>query len=68
MLWSAYFMMQFNILSLRFACAKLAELEIHLENERPFKVPYRRLPPALIPEVREHLSELLEVGTIRHSN
>ena len=48
-------------------CAKLVEHEIHLENDRPFKEPYRRIPPALIQEVREHLNEMLEVGAIRPS-
>ncbi|MCG8034916.1 MAG: hypothetical protein JAZ03_22460, partial [Candidatus Thiodiazotropha taylori] len=48
-------------------CAKLVEHEIHLENETPFKEPYRRIPPALIQEVREHLNEMLEIGAIRPS-
>ena len=34
-----------------------------LENEQPFKEPYRRIPPALIQEVREHLKEMLEAGS-----
>ena len=48
-------------------CAKLVEHEIHLENDRPFKEPYRRIPPALIQEVREHLNEMMEIGAIRPS-
>ena len=48
-------------------CAKLGEHEIHLENERLFKEPYRRIPPALIQEMREHLSEMLEIEAIRPS-
>ena len=48
-------------------CAKLVEHEIHLENDRPFKEPYRRIPPALIQEVREHLNEMMEIGAIHPS-
>ena len=45
----------------------LIEREIHLEDDQPFKEPYRRIPPALIQEVREHLNEMLEIGAIRES-
>ena len=48
-------------------CTNLVEHEIHLDNEQPFKEPYRRIPPALIQEVREHLKEMLEIGAIRDS-
>ena len=48
-------------------CTNLVEHEIHLENEDPFKDPYRRIPPALIQEVREHLNEMIEAGAIRPS-
>ena len=46
----------------------LVQHEIHLDNEQPFKEPYRRIPPALIQEVREHLNDLLEIGAIRESS
>ena len=46
----------------------LVEHEIHLETEQPFKEPYRKIPPALLQEVREHLKEMLEIGAIRESN
>ena len=46
----------------------LIEHEIHLEDERPFKEPYRKIPPALVEEVREHLKEMLEIGVIRESS
>ena len=49
-------------------CTNLVEHEIHLENDQPFKEPYRRVPPALFQEVREHLKEMLEIGAIRDSN
>ena len=36
-------------------------------GERPFKEPYRRIPPALIQEVREHLNEMMDIGAIHPS-
>ena len=45
----------------------LVEHEIKLTNEEPFKDPYRRIPPALFEEVREHLKEMLDAGAIRES-
>ena len=42
--------------------------EINLEDETPFKEPYRHIPPALFQEVREHLREMLQVGAIRESS
>ena len=45
----------------------LIKHEIHLKDETPFKDPYRRIPPALFEEVREHLKEMLEAGAIRES-
>ena len=42
--------------------------EINLEEEAPFKEPYRHIPPALFQEVREHLREMLQVGAIRESS
>ena len=41
---------------------------IHLEDETPFKEPYRHIPPALFQEVREHLKEMLQIGAIRNSS
>ena len=49
-------------------CTNLVEHEIHLENDQPFKEPYRRVPPGLFQEVREHLKEMLEIGAIKDSN
>ena len=46
----------------------LVQHEIHLEDETPFKEPYRRIPPALIQEVREHLREMLQIGATRESS
>ena len=33
-----------------------------------FKEPYRRVPPALFQEIREHLTKILQAGTIKHSH
>ena len=45
----------------------LAEHEIHLTDDHPFKEPFRQIPPALVEEVREHLKEMLQAGVIRES-
>ena len=45
----------------------LIEHEINLVDETPFKEPYRRIPPALFEEVRQHLKEMLDAGAIRES-
>ena len=43
------------------------EHEIHLTDEHPFKEPFRKIQPALVEEVREHLKEMLEIGIIHES-
>ncbi|MCG7874805.1 MAG: RNase H-like domain-containing protein, partial [Candidatus Thiodiazotropha endolucinida] len=48
-------------------CTNLIEHEIHLKDETPFKEPYRRIPPGMFEEVREHLKEMLDAGAIRPS-
>ena len=45
----------------------LVKHRIRLNNEEPFKEPYRRIPPRLIQEVREHLEEMKSAGAIRDS-
>ena len=46
----------------------LVKHEINLSDEKPFKEPHRRIPPALFEEVREHLKEMMEAGAIRQSS
>ena len=46
----------------------LVQHSIELEDDKPFKEPYRSIPPALIQEVREHLKEMLDIGAIRESS
>ena len=38
---------------------------IKLTDHQPFKERYRRIPPQLFEEVKQHLQELVEVGTIK---
>ena len=45
----------------------LVKHKIQLTTEAPFKEPHRRISPALFEEVREHLREMLETGTIENS-
>ena len=45
----------------------LVKHQIKLTNEEPFKEPFRRIPPNLIQEVREHLKEMLQARAIRES-
>ena len=40
-------------------------MEIH--NKGPFKEPYRRVPPSVYNEIREHLKEMINIGAIRES-
>ena len=40
---------------------------IKLSDEKPFKEPCRRIPPAIYNEVKEHLKEMLNIGAIRPS-
>ena len=45
----------------------LVKHSIKLNDETPFKEPYRRIPPGLYEEVRVHLKEMLDAGAIRES-
>ena len=40
---------------------------IDLTDDVPFKQPYRRIPPSMIEEVKQHLEQLLASGVIRKS-
>ena len=42
--------------------------KIELDDYRPFKDRYRRIPPHQYEEVRKHLNEMLKTGAIRKSN
>jgi len=41
--------------------------KIELTDNTPFKLPYRRVPPGMYEEVKQHLKEMLETGAIKES-
>ena len=45
----------------------LVKHKVNHSNNGSFKEPYRRVPPALFQEIREHLTKMLQAGTIKHS-
>ena len=40
---------------------------VQLTDQQPFKERYRRIPPHLFEEVKQHLQEMVEVGAMRRS-
>ncbi|XP_052227466.1 uncharacterized protein LOC127842158 [Dreissena polymorpha] len=42
----------------------LVKHHITLDNDRPFKQPYRRIPPGMFEEVRQHVKEMQQCGAI----
>ena len=46
----------------------IVQHKIDLLDERPFKQRYRRIPPALLNEVRDHLQQLYNAGIIQPSH
>ena len=56
-----------NIFSLEqneIGCTDMAEHVIELLDTEPFKERFRRIAPLLVEEVREHIQEMLDRGTI----
>ena len=49
-------------------CTSATQHRIHLEDERPVKVPHRRIPAAFVQEVKDHIQKLLQQGVIRESS
>ena len=49
-------------------CTDLVKHRIVLNDDTPFKEPYRKIPPAMYEEVRQHLREMLNCGAIRESD
>ena len=58
----------FALESLDMGHTSLVKHKIKLDNYTPFKERYRRIPPNLFDEVKNHLKEMIQVGTIRCSN
>ena len=48
-------------------CTHLTEHTIKVTDDSPFKEQFRWIPPPMVEEVRDHLREMLESGTIRPS-
>ena len=46
----------------------LIKHKIKLTNQTPFKERYRRIPPHMYDDVRAHIQEMLDIGTIRKSH
>ena len=45
----------------------ILKYKITLTDHQPFKERYRRIPPHLFEEVKQHLQEMVEVGAVRRS-
>ncbi len=46
----------------------LVKHRIVLEDDKPFKQPYRRIPPGMYEEVRQHVKDMLDADVIRESD
>ena len=49
-------------------CTSQVKHNIKVTDEEPFKDRFSRIPPPLLEEVRTHMNDMLEAGTIRPSN
>ena len=58
----------FALESLDMGHTSMVKHKIKLDNYTPFKERYRHIPPNLFDEVKNHLKEMIQVGTIRCSN
>ena len=50
-----------------YGCASGVEHEIPLFDDDPFRLPYRRIPPAQFQEVRRHIQKMEKAGVIKKS-
>ena len=58
----------FALDSLDMVHTSMVKHKIRLDNYTPFKERYRRIPPNLFDEVKNHLKEMIEVGAMRKSS
>ena len=58
----------FALEDLELGRTSLVKHKIVLEDPKPFRERYRRIPPHQYNEVKQHLKEMLEIGAIRKSN
>ena len=57
----------FSLDPVQLGCTHSKEHIIKVTDDTPFKERFRQIPPSLVEEVRNHLKEMLESGTIRPS-
>ena len=57
----------FSLDLMELGCTHLTEHTIKVTDDTPFKECFRRIPPPMVEEVRNHLKEMLESGAIRRS-
>ena len=55
----------FSLDSAELGCTHSTEHTIKVTDDTPFKECFRQIPPTMVEEVRNHLKEMLESGTIR---
>ncbi len=58
----------FSLHEFDLGCTNLTKHSIRLVSDVPFKERPRKIPPAMIDEVRAHLKEMLNLGVIQKSN
>ena len=58
----------FALESLDMGHTSMVKHKMKLDDYTPFKERYRRIPPYLFIEVKNHLKEMIQVGAIRSSN
>ena len=58
----------FALESLEMGYTSMVKHKIKLDNYTPSKERYQCVPPNLFDEVKNHLKEMIQVGTITHSN
>ena len=57
----------FSLDQVELGCTHSAKHAIKVTDDTPFKECFRRIPPLMVDEVRNHLREMLESGAIRPS-
>ena len=57
----------FSLDPMELGCTHLTKHTIKVMDNTPFKEHFRRIPPPMVEEVRNHLKEMLESGAIRPS-
>ena len=57
----------FSLDPMELGCTHSTEHTIKVTDDTPFKEHFRRIPPPMVEEVRNHLKEMLESGAIRPS-